>query len=395
MTDYILALNGGSSSLKFAVYDGGDRLELVIKGQISRLGSAPVLTAKVGGERVINKALGSARMELEAAAREIFTVLAERGLLQRIGAVGHRIVHGGRSFTEPVRITDTVLAQLRQLVPLVPLHQPYNLDIVEIAAGFLPGAPQVGCFDTAFHASRPRLDFLYGLPRAFADDGIVAYGFHGLSYAHVASVLKERDGERAGGRTIVAHLGSGASLCAMLSGRSMTTTMGFSALDGLLMSQRCGSLDPGVILHLLTERKMSPEEISELLYEQSGLLGVSGISGDMETLLSSSDPRAAEAIDLFVYRIGRSMGSLAAAIGGLDTLVFTAGIGENAPALRARIGEEARWLGVEIDPARNDSKQMCISPDWAAVDVLVLAADEERAVAEGTLTCIGRSEKGG
>ena len=395
MTDCILALNGGSSSLKFAVYDGGGRLDLIVKGQISRLGSAPRLTVKKDGKTVANKPLGSEPMALETAAREIFAVLAEHDLLQRIDAVGHRIVHGGRIFTEPVVVDDAVLQQLRKFVPLAPLHQPYNLDIVAVAAEYLPQAVQVGCFDTAFHAKRPRLDLLYGLPHALTDDGIVAYGFHGLNYAHVASVLKARDGDRAGGRSIVAHLGSGASLCAMLSGRSMTTTMGFSALDGLVMSQRCGALDPGVILHLLTERNMSPEAISSLLYEQSGLLGVSGISGDMETLLSSADPRAAEAVDLFVYRIGRSIGSLAAAIGGLDTLVFTAGIGENAPALRARIGEAARWLGVGIDSARNENRQMCISPDGAAVDVLVIAADEERAVAEGTLACVGGFERSG
>ncbi|WP_454831049.1 acetate/propionate family kinase [Pseudoxanthomonas wuyuanensis] len=389
MNQAILILNAGSSSLKFSVFGRAAELPLLLRGSISRLGHAPHLKIRGPGGTDSDRALGTAPMPPDAAVRAAFAELAERGLLDRIGVVGHRIVHGGPTFVQPSALDPPTLAKLRQLAPLAPLHQPYNLDIVELACELLPAAIQIGAFDTAFHAQRPRHDRLYGLPRRLSEDGIVAYGFHGLSYAHVATVLRARNGRRAGGRTIVAHLGSGASLCAMEAGRSVATTMGFSALDGLVMSSRCGSLDPGIILHLIRERQMSVDAVSELLYERSGLLGVSGISGDMQTLLQSQEPHAGEAIDLFVYRIGRQIGSLAAAVGGLDTLVFTAGIGENAPAIRQRIGKAAAWLGVDIDPARNQRGDNSIGSAASAVDVLVIPADEERAVAEGVLTSLG------
>lgn len=394
MTDALLVLNAGSSSLKFAVYGCQAELPLLFKGSISRLAHEPRLKIRAGGKTVCDRITGPAPMPLHAAAREVFAALDEYGLTDNIVAVGHRIVHGGQAFTEPALLDSAAIDRLRRLVPLAPLHQPYNLDIVDLATSLLPAALQVGCFDTAFHAARPRRDRLYALPRELSDDGILAYGFHGLSYAHIAQALRAQDGERAGGRTIVAHLGSGASLCAIDRGRSIATTMGFSALDGLVMSTRCGSLDPGIILHLLRDRQMSPDAVTDLLYAQSGLLGVSGISSDMQTLLESTDARAAEAIDLFVYRIGRSIGSLAAALGGLDTLVFTAGIGENAPAIRERIGEAAAWLGVRIDPARNDRGELKISTAQSAVDVLIIPADEEHAVAEETLACIGKQREG-
>ena len=394
MTEALLILNAGSSSLKFAVYEALAELPLLLKGSVSRLAHEPRLRIRSAGRTVCDRLAGSAPMDLEAAVRQAFAALDEHGLISRIVAVGHRIVHGGQVFTDPARLDSGAIASLRRLVPLAPLHQPYNLDIVELAASLLPTAIQVGCFDTAFHAERPLCDRLYALPRELGDDGILAYGFHGLSYAHVASVLRAQDGERAGGRAIVAHLGSGASLCAMDAGRSVATTMGFSALDGLVMGTRCGSLDPGIILHLLSERQMSAEAVSDLLYERSGLLGLSGISSDMQTLLQSADTRAAEAVDLFVYRIGRSIGSLAAALGGLDTLVFTAGIGENEPAIRERIGKAAGWLGISIDPVRNERGELRIAAGQSAVDVLVIPADEERAAAEGTLACIREERKG-
>lgn len=389
MSQAILILNAGSSSLKFSVFGHAAELPLLLRGSISRLGHAPRLEIRCPGGADSDRALGNTPMPPDAAVRAAFAELGERGLLDRIGVVGHRIVHGGLTFAQPSVLDSPTLAKLRQLAPLAPLHQPYNLDIVELASELLPGATQIGAFDTAFHAQRPRRDRLYGLPRQLSEDGIIAYGFHGLSYAHVATVLRARDGMRAGGRTIVAHLGSGASLCAMDAGRSVATTMGFSALDGLVMSSRCGSLDPGIILHLIRERQMSVDAVSELLYERSGLLGISGISGDMQTLLQSQDPHAGEAIDLFVYRIGRQIGSLAAAIGGLDTLVFTAGIGENAPAIRQRVGEAAAWLGVDVDPARNERRETSIGSATSAVQVLVIPADEERAVAEGVVACLG------
>lgn len=382
MTEAVLVLNAGSSSLKFAVYGGDGDLQLRLRGTVSRLRQAPRLTVEVDGEVIVDRPFDPP-MALALAADAVFAQLDALGWLLRIGVVGHRIVHGGRGFVDPIVLDPESIGALRSLTPLAPLHQPYNLDIAESAARLLPRAVQVGCFDTAFHAARPGLDRLYALPRALSEDGVVAYGFHGLSYAHIAEVLRTRDGERAGGRAIVAHLGSGASLCAMESGRSLATTMGFSALDGLVMSSRCGSLDPGVLLHLLQDRGMSPEDLTRLLYEESGLLGVSGISGDMQTLLDSADPHAAEAVDLFVYRIGREIGSLAAALGGLDTLVFTAGIGENAPVVRSHICQAAAWLGLRIDEARNASGQVDIAGEGSAAAILVLPTDEERAVAVG------------
>lgn len=393
MSPCLLILNAGSSSLKFSVYEKDDALPLCLRGSVSGLAYAPRLKIEDGNGRIErDEVCGAAPMSAQSAAHEVFAALQRGGWSTRIAAVGHRIVHGGRFFREPCRLDAETRAQLRSLVPLAPLHQPHNLDLVDLAAGLLPGIPQIGCFDTAFHADRPSLDRLYALPRRLARDGIVAYGFHGLSYQHVASVLQARDGARAGGRAVVAHLGSGASLCALRSGRSVATTMGFSALDGVVMSSRSGALDPGVILHLLTERRMSVQEVGEMLYEQAGLLGVSEISGDMQVLLQSDDPRAREAVDLFVYRIGRALGSLAAALGGLDTLVFTAGIGENAPQIRERIGRAAHWLGVKIDPVRNERGADDIAAAGAAVQVLVIAADEERAVAQGVLDCLQKND---
>jgi len=387
MTDAILVLNGGSSSLKFAVFEGRDQLPLLLRGNVSSLGHQPRLRVEAAaGRSRIDRSLGEAPIDMDKALAAVSCVLAENDLLRRIDRVGHRIVHGGRDFTEATLLDERTLKALRLLEPMAPIHQRINLEIVAMAADLLPQALQIGCFDTAFHSARPELAKIYALPRAMTDAGIVSYGFHGLSYSNIAAKLHDRYGARAGGRTIVAHLGSGASLCAMDAGRSVATTMGFSTLDGLMMSTRCGALDPGVILHLLQERRMSAEELVTLLYEQSGLLGVSGISGDMRTLIGLDDPAAAEAVDLFVYRIGREIGSLAAAMGGLETLVFTAGIGENAPLIRERISVGAAWLGVGLDEERNRGGEEVVSAANSRVDVLVIPADEERAVATEMLT---------
>lgn len=381
----VLVLNAGSSSLKFALYEGVEGLPLLLKGAISSLTGNPRLSLSAAGEEAVRRPLGSAAMDIAAAVRLAAAELRQRGLLGTVVAVGHRIVHGGRSFTSATVLDADAIDRLRELVPLAPTHQPRNLEIVALAQDLLPSAVQVGCFDTAFHAARPQLAKLYGLPMALADEGLQSYGFHGLSYASIAAALRKRCGPGAGGRTIVAHLGSGASLCAMQEGQSVATTMGFSPLDGLVMSTRCGALDPGVVLHLLQERGMRPEDVTRLLYEQSGLLGVSGISGDMRVLLGSDDPRAALALDLFVYRAGREIGSLAAALGGLDTIVFTAGIGENSPAIRERIAQAAAWLGVRIDAECNIGGETFISVSGSAVDVLILPADEEGQVAQEVL----------
>ncbi|KQU82621.1 acetate kinase [Mesorhizobium sp. Root102] len=386
MTDAILVLNGGSSSLKFAVFEERDQVPLLLRGNVSSLDRRPRLRVEAAaGRSKIDRSMGEAPIDMDKAFAAVVSVLAENDLLRRIDRVGHRIVHGGRGFTEATRLDERTLDVLRLLEAMAPIHQRINLEIVALATELLPQALQIGCFDTAFHSARPELAKIYGLPRAMTEAGIVSYGFHGLSYSHIAAKLYDRYGTRAGGRTIVAHLGSGASLCAMDAGRSIATTMGFSTLDGLVMSTRSGALDPGVILHLLQERRLSAEELVTLLYEQSGLLGVSGISGDMRTLIGSDDPAAAEAVDLFVYRIGREIGSLAAAMGGLDTLVFTAGIGENAPLVRERISAAAAWLGVGLDDERNRGGEEVVSAANSRVDVLVIPADEERAVAKEML----------
>ena len=388
MTAAILVLNSGSSSVKFAVYEQAAALTVLLRGSVAALGHAPRLSVRSPDAVDHDRPLGLEPMSPGAAGLVIFDELARRGMTNTITAVGHRIVHGGLHFTQPTILTAAVIDQLTQLTPLAPLHQPANLDMVALARRYLPGALQVGAFDTAFHAGRPKLDRLYALPRNLTDDGIVAYGFHGLSYAHIAAVLRARDGLRAGGRTIVAHLGSGASLCAMNAGQSIATTMGFSALDGLAMSTRCGALDPAIVLHLMQQRQMTVQAVHDLLYNRSGLLGVSQISGDMATLLKSADPRAAEAVALFVYRAGRAIGSMAAALGGLDTLVFTAGIGENAPRIRDLICQSAAWLGARMDAGLNSLGETVISAKGSGVEILVIPADEERTVAAGVLTCM-------
>jgi len=382
LASMILALNAGSSSLKFALYEKRESLPLLLKGSIASLNANPRLRLSGREEPVRQRDLGVGPLDtgtaVEIAADEIRSVIG----ISRLETVGHRIVHGGRTFTSPVFLDDDVVEELRRLIPLAPIHQPQNLEIVERAKKLFPGAAQVGCFDTAFHAGRPAVARTYGLPRELSESGIQSYGFHGVSYAYISSELRKLYGPASGGKVIVAHLGSGASLCAMLDGKSVATTMGFSPLDGLVMSTRCGALDPGVILYLLLERGMRAEEVASLLYHRSGLLGISGITGDMQWLLESNSPEARGAVDAFVYRAGREIGSLAAALGGLDTFVFTAGIGENSSEIREKIVQSASWLGIKIDPERNARHERWIQARGSAVDVLVLPTDEEGSIVE-------------
>ena len=301
-----------------------------------------------------------------------------------IGAVGHRIVHGGVRFSAPRLVDAAVLAELEALIPLAPLHQPHNLAAVKAVAKVAPGLPQVACFDTAFHRSQPAVAQEFALPRRYRDEGVRRYGFHGLSFEYVASVLPDYDTHAARGRTVVAHLGSGASLCAMDAARSVATTMGFTPLDGLMMATRCGTLDPGVVLYLRDRHHLSASDVQHLLYHESGLLGVSGLSSDMRELLASSDPRAAEAVDMFVYRVGREIGSMAAALHGVDALVFTGGIGENAAGIRARVCADAAWLGLELDAGANATGGPCISTRSSHVSVWVIPTNEEALVARHT-----------
>jgi len=394
MPPVILALNAGSSSLKFALFERCENLPLVVRGSVASIHYNPRLRVSGGGKPARQRDLGTGPLDIGSAVEIVADEIRSVVSISRLEAVGHRIVHGGRTFTSPAFLDDDVVEDLRRLIPLAPIHQPQNLEIADRAKKLFPGAAQVGCFDTAFHTRRPAVAKAYALPRELSETGILSYGFHGVSYGYISSELRKSYGPPAGGRVIVAHLGSGASLCAMLDGKSVATTMGFSPLDGLVMSTRCGALDPGVVLYLLQERGMRAEEVAKLLYHQSGLLGISGITGDMQRLLESDSPEAREAVDAFGYRAGREIGSLAAALGGLDTLVFTAGIGENSPAIRELIGRTAMWLGVNIDPDLNLKGGPSISTPVSKVRVLVMPTDEEVEVAREVLRLL-EADKGG
>jgi acetate kinase len=383
--DALWVLNSGSSSIKSSIYRaapaGAERPLSTIA--VTGIGHTMRLRARdASGAPTVDRALTGAGHD-EALTALIDVVLSHAETF-RLVAAGHRIVHGGTRFAEPVLLTPAVIGALKALTPLAPQHQPFNLAAVEALGRRFPGLPQVGCFDTAFHRSQPALAITFALPRALSDQGIRRYGFHGLSYEYIARVLPDHLGAAADGKVVVAHLGHGASLCAMRGRKSIATTMGFSALDGLVMGTRSGAIDPGVILYLLQEQGMDAEAVSRLLYEQSGLLGVSGISDDMRELLDSAKPHAKEAIDLFVYRIARELGSLAAALGGLDALVFTAGIGEHAPEIRRQVCERAAWLGARIDLAANAAGGPKIGAKDSAVALLVIPTDEDLMIARHT-----------
>lgn len=386
MKNDILVLNSGSSSIKFGLYEGGDaRLPLLGHGQIEGIGDTARLRAfDSNGELLADQPLGDGLDHGQA-----MTALVDWGKQHEathdIGAVGHRVVHGGTLFGGPVRVDPNVLAELGKLNPLAPLHQPHNLAGIQALAELEPALPQVACFDTAFHHNLPQLAQRFALPREYYNKGIRRYGFHGLSYEYIAGVLPEITGQDiACGRVIVAHLGNGASLCALRDGKSIDTTMGFTALDGLPMGTRCGNLDPGVVLYLQDELDMSTLEVANLLYHRSGLLGVSGISNDMRELLASDKADAQDAVDLFVYRINRELGSLVATLGGLDALVFTGGIGEHASPVRARVCELAAWVGVQLDAIANQYHGPCISTEDSRVSAWVIPTDEERMIARHT-----------
>jgi acetate kinase len=396
MTSVILVLNAGSSSIKFGLYGGlaeDTSPKRIYQGTIEGIGSAPRFEVyDAGGKEVEDERLApgaGAPLTHEAVLAVLLEWIEGHEAGLRLVGAGHRVVHGGTLFSEPVRITPEVLAQLEQFVPLAPLHQPHELAAIRAMTGLKADLPQVACFDTAFHHSRAPVEQAFGLPRALTEQGIRRYGFHGLSYEYVSGVLPDVVGAIAEGRVVAAHLGNGASMCAMLSRKSVASTMGFTSLDGLVMGTRCGSLDPGVILFLMSEKGMDSATVSDLLYQRSGLLGVSGLSSDMRELLASDSPHAAEAIDLFVYRIGRELGSLVAALGGLDVLVFTAGIGEHSAPIRARVCQDARWLGVRLDEAANRKDGPRISADDSTVSVWVIPTNEELMIARHTIGVLG------
>ena len=397
MTDAILALNAGSSSIKFSLFDttnGISSHSLLYQGAVDGIGGNPhFLVQDTTGRRLVDEQLKT-KTTTQPGHKEALGVLLDWVERQETGltliAVGHRVVHGGTLFLAPVLVDSQVINQLESLVPLAPLHQPHNLAAIRSIATINPNVPQIACFDTAFHRTQPPIAQAFALPRDLTDQGIKRYGFHGLSYEYIASVLPDYVDYRADGRVIVAHLGNGASMCALQGRKSLATTMSFTALDGLPMGTRCGSIDPGVILYLLSELHMDAPGITDLLYHRSGLLGVSGQSSDMRELLTSNSPRAAEAIDLFVYHIQRELGSLAAALGGLDVLVFTAGIGEHAAPIRARVCQDLQWLGVQFDETANRSGGPKISSDSSAVSVWVIPTDEDLMIARHTSNVIHR-----
>lgn len=385
MTEAILVLNVGSSSIKFAIYPARqDDADPILRGKISGIGTAPELALTAGrGDTGAFGTITADEGQEQLTARLLQWLDAQPGFGAVI-AVGHRVVHGGTTYTAPVKVDAQVLQTLAALEPLAPLHQPYNLSAIRAVAARHPDLTQIACFDTAFHHSQDPLARLFALPRSFVERGVQRYGFHGLSYEFIAEELPRHLGERADGRVVVAHLGNGASMCAIRNRKSVATSMGFTALDGLVMGRRCGTLDAGVVLYMLREMGMNADEVEDVLYRQSGLLGVSGISRDMRALERSDDPRAAEAIELFCYRAATTLAGLVAALGGLDAIVFTAGIGENSARVRRRICERLNWLGIELDPGTNASNAARISAAGSRCDVLVLRTDEEHVVARAT-----------
>ncbi|BBQ00951.1 acetate kinase (plasmid) [Burkholderia sp. SFA1] len=397
MADVIMVLNAGSSSIKFSAFDvDGEDLELVTRGQVEGLFSSPHFVAfDAKGEKTGEHQWGDGETLQHAdAIAYLGTFLRGHGAGHRLIGVGHRVVHGGARFTKPVLATPEVLDELDKLTPLAPLHQPHNLKPIRIIAERNPGLPQVACFDTAFHATQAPIAQAFALPESITKNGVRRYGFHGLSYEYIASALPAIAPDAARGRTVVAHLGNGASLCAMHAGKSVASTMGFTAVDGLMMGTRCGNLDPGVILYMLDELGMNAREIEDLLYRGSGLLGVSGVSGDMRALLASDDERARFAIDLYVYRIGRELGSMSAALQGLDAVVFTAGIGEHSKEIRRRVCEQAAWWGIELDAAANESGGPRISKASGKVSAWVIPTNEELMIARHAFALIDDKREG-
>ena len=394
--DAIGILNSGSSSIKFALFavDSGE-LRPTIKGQIDGIHTSPHFVAKSEGQIKAEKFWGpGAKLSHQEATEYLLAFLRKQLTGSRLLGVGHRVVHGGLVYTAPVRVDRQVLKTLETLIPLAPLHQPYNLAPISLALERIPEIPQVACFDTEFHATIPDIAQMFALPAELQEIGLRRYGFHGLSYEYIASMLPSFDPAAAEGKCIVLHLGNGASMCAMNAGQSVASTMGFTAVDGLPMGTRCGTIDPGVILYLMDQRGMDARAIEKLIYSQSGLLGVSGISSDMRRLLEleNDNSRAKQAIDLFVYRIRRELGSLVAALSGLDAVVFTGGIGENSAVIRERVCYDFGWLGLELDLQANTAGESCISGLGSRVAAWVIPTNEELMIARHTVRIVSAAK---
>lgn len=387
MSDAILVINSGSSSLKFSVFVADGTLKPFLRGQIEAIFTNPHFIAHDGGGNVLSEKSWEEGTTLgHDGAIEFLFQFGGSGVMagHKLVSAGHRVVHGGTAYTEPVLVDDSVIESLEKLVPLAPLHQPYNIAAIRAVKKRAPRFPQVVCFDTSFHHTQSNLERTYPIPRKYTEEGVRRYGFHGLSYEYISSALAEYDSTLASGRVVIAHLGNGASMCAVKEGKSVATTMGFTAVCGLPMGTRSGTIDPGILVYMMDHYGMDARGVEDLIYNRSGLLGVSGVSSDMRTLLASDDPRAREAVELFIYRIGRELGSLAAALGGLDGIVFTAGIGENAAFIRERVCIDAGWLGVELDKDANDAGGPRISKEGSRVSAWVIPTNEELVIASHT-----------
>ena len=391
MSRGILTINAGSSSIKFALFPLDHPISPIaeVSGQIDGIGAeeTKMVAKNRAGERIADQTLSGERVSHAQAFDALLKWFTATYTGWEIAAVGHRVVHGGERYSQPTVIDAQVLTHLTSFTPLAPLHQPHNVAGIVALQTLLPKVPQVACFDTAFHRSQPQVAQMFGLPRAITAEGVKRYGFHGLSYEFIARALPEHS-SRADGRVVVAHLGNGASMAAMVNRKCVATTLGFSTIDGLVMGTRCGNLDPGVILHLMETKNLSVKDMTKMLYKESGLLGVSGISQDMRTLLSSDKPEAQEAVDLFCYCIARELGSLAAAAGGLDAVVFTGGIGEHAAEVRRRVCLQSEWLGIRLNPEANARHDLHISAGNSSVDVLVIPTNEEWMMAHHAQTLL-------
>ena len=385
----IAVVNAGSSSSKFAVFDAAAEPLLRLRGEIEGIGATPrARLSDAQGKILLEEAPSSTGFDHAAATQAMFRIAAPWLDGSDIAAVGHRVVHGGADYFSPVLVTDEFIARLADLIPLAPLHQPHNLAVIRAMRDLYPHLPQVACFDTAFHHDQPPIAQAFAIPREYSQAGVRRYGFHGISYAYITGRLKALAPAYAAGRVIVAHLGNGASLCAVKDGRSVATTMGFTAVDGLMMGTRCGTIDPGVLIHMMDRYGFDARQLEDMIYRKSGLLGVSGVSSDMRTLRASSEPAAIEAIALFVYRIVREIGSLAAALGGLDAIVFTGGIGENDAATRAEVATGCAWLGLTLDDAKNGEAALLISAADSRVGAFVIPTNEELEIAKSAWAII-------
>ncbi|MEM1237843.1 MAG: acetate/propionate family kinase [Pseudomonadota bacterium] len=382
MTDHVMALNAGSSSLKFAIYEltAGSDPQTRWEGQIERIGDAPRLMAEASDGQTIDRALAAASTH-EEAIQEFLDLVRKQMPNINLRAIGHRVVHGGPVYSEPVLVDDKVKETLTGFIPFAPLHQPYSLAGIRAAEAAFAGTPQIACFDTAFHRTHPWVNDTFALPQRYYDKGVRRYGFHGLSYDYVSEKLREIAPGLHEGRVVIAHLGNGASMCAVLGGRAVASTMGFSALDGLPMGTRSGQLDPGVVLYMMQVEKMGPDDIADMLYRKSGLLGLSGLSSDMRTLLAADTPEARRAIDYYVFRIRRELGALAAALNGLDAVVFTGGVGENSAEIRQRVCEGMEWIGIDMDRSRNADGGPILSTELSRARILAIPTNEEMVIA--------------